>query len=411
MRLALAQINSTVGDLDGNVARIVGRLREAAHRRSGPRPLSGARSHRLSARGSPLPARLPAGGASGRRAGGRRGDRDLRPRRRAVARPGSPQRLRDLCRRRDQGRLPEALPAELRRFRRAALLPAGSRVVPAAVGEALIGPTVCEDIWQPGRPATDLALAGAHVIANISASPFHVGKGLEREEMLITPRPGQRLLGRARQRRRRPGRADLRRPQRRDRRGGRGGRPRAVVRRGAAPGRHRRLDGDRATARATPGGGRWPASARSPTRPWSTSASHAAQDGPVKPYVAEPLDELEQMRRALELGLYDYVEKNGFGDVVLGVSGGIDSALTAALAVEALGPERVALRLDAVAVLLGRDPQRRETARRQSRARASSRSRSIRSSTTSPRRSHRSSTVETRTSPRRTSRPGSAGRS
>ncbi len=47
------------------------------------------------------------------------------------------------------------------------------------------------------------------------------------------------------------------------------------------------------------------------------------------------------MRLALELGLHDYVQKNGFGDVVLGLSGGIDSALTAALCVEALGAERV----------------------------------------------------------------------
>jgi NAD+ synthase (glutamine-hydrolysing) len=62
---------------------------------------------------------------------------------------------------------------------------------------------------------------------------------------------------------------------------------------------------------------------------------------PPKPVVAPPLDELEQMRLALELGLRDYVEKNGFREVVLGVSGGIDSALTAALAAEALGPERV----------------------------------------------------------------------
>jgi NAD+ synthase (glutamine-hydrolysing) len=52
-------------------------------------------------------------------------------------------------------------------------------------------------------------------------------------------------------------------------------------------------------------------------------------------------DDLEQMRLALELGLRDYVGKNGFGDVVVGLSGGIDSALTAALAVGALGPERV----------------------------------------------------------------------
>jgi NAD+ synthase (glutamine-hydrolysing) len=51
--------------------------------------------------------------------------------------------------------------------------------------------------------------------------------------------------------------------------------------------------------------------------------------------------ELEQMQRALTLGLRDYVDKNGFTDVVVAVSGGIDSAVTAALCVEALGPERV----------------------------------------------------------------------
>ena len=52
-------------------------------------------------------------------------------------------------------------------------------------------------------------------------------------------------------------------------------------------------------------------------------------------------DDLEQMRCALVLGLRDYVGKNGFAEIVVGVSGGIDSALTAALAVEALGLERV----------------------------------------------------------------------
>jgi len=51
--------------------------------------------------------------------------------------------------------------------------------------------------------------------------------------------------------------------------------------------------------------------------------------------------ELEQMRRALVLGLRDYVGKNGFGEVVVGVSGGIDSAVTAALCAQALGPERL----------------------------------------------------------------------
>jgi NAD+ synthase (glutamine-hydrolysing) len=66
-----------------------------------------------------------------------------------------------------------------------------------------------------------------------------------------------------------------------------------------------------------------------------------AQAGPVEPLVAPRLPELEQMRIALELGLRDYVDKNGFGDVVIGVSGGIDSAVTAALAADALGAERV----------------------------------------------------------------------
>jgi NAD+ synthase (glutamine-hydrolysing) len=61
----------------------------------------------------------------------------------------------------------------------------------------------------------------------------------------------------------------------------------------------------------------------------------------VEPTVAPLLDELEQMRLALVLGLGDYVRKNGFEHVVLGLSGGIDSALTAAIACEALGSERV----------------------------------------------------------------------
>src|SRR5512132_991495 len=71
------------------------------------------------------------------------------------------------------------------------------------------------------------------------------------------------------------------------------------------------------------------------TRGPSTNGQKAT--GEVVPFV----DDLEQMRLALELGLHDYVRKNGFQDVVVGVSGGIDSAVTAALAAEALGPERV----------------------------------------------------------------------
>jgi NAD+ synthase (glutamine-hydrolysing) len=63
--------------------------------------------------------------------------------------------------------------------------------------------------------------------------------------------------------------------------------------------------------------------------------------GRVSGTVAPLLDELESMRLALELGLRDYVDKNGFREVVVSVSGGIDSALTAAIASQALGSERV----------------------------------------------------------------------
>jgi NAD+ synthase (glutamine-hydrolysing) len=62
-----------------------------------------------------------------------------------------------------------------------------------------------------------------------------------------------------------------------------------------------------------------------------------AATGSVTPFASE----LAQMRRGLVLGLSDYVEKNGFQEVVIGISGGIDSAVTAAIAAEALGPARV----------------------------------------------------------------------
>ncbi len=60
---------------------------------------------------------------------------------------------------------------------------AGAAGAVLELGEDRIGLTVCEDIWEPGPPATDEALAGATLIANISASPYHAGKGGERERM------------------------------------------------------------------------------------------------------------------------------------------------------------------------------------------------------------------------------------
>src|SRR5215218_3041689 len=208
-------------------------------------------------------------------------------------------------------------------------------------GEVLIGPTVCEDVWQPGPPATDLALAGAQLIANISASPFHVGKDREREEMLrvrardnscfvalcnavggqdelifdghsvVIDDDGE-IVARA------PGFEEALLVVDIDPTATVGRRLRDVRRRSLAREREGRIEVHQVEL-APPGE--------------QTTALH--------PEPAPQLDDLEQMRAALELGLRDYVEKNGFGDVVIAVSGGIDSALTAAIAVGALGAARV----------------------------------------------------------------------
>jgi NAD+ synthase (glutamine-hydrolysing) len=216
----------------------------------------------------------------------------------------------------------------------------GRELLLLRVGEALIGPTVCEDIWQPGPPATDLALAGAHVIANISASPFHVGKGLEREEMLITRArdntcwvvlvnavggqdelifDGHSVVIDE------EGEVVARAPSFEE--------ALLVVDIDASTSIARRLVDARRRALAR--------EREVADPPVVDLGEQRRQESPVAPLVADALDDLEQMRRALELGLRDYVDKNGFDEIVVGVSGGIDSALTLALAVEALGPERV----------------------------------------------------------------------
>ncbi len=71
----------------------------------------------------------------------------------------------------------------------------------------------------------------------------------------------------------------------------------------------------------------------------STDAAEIAQ--PLTPGIAPPLNDLEEIWQALVIGLRDYVEKNGFRSVVVGLSGGIDSALVAAIAIDALGAKRV----------------------------------------------------------------------
>jgi NAD+ synthase (glutamine-hydrolysing) len=340
MRLALAQINSVVGDLEGNRERILTRIREARDAEADlvlfpelaitgypPEDLLFRPEFLRQARES---LDLVAAEATG-----------------ISALVGFPWLERDLfnaCAVCADGEVKAIYPKrflpnygvfdEVRYFQ------PGRELLLLKIGDALIGPTVCEDIWQPGPPATDLALAGAHVIANISASPFHVGKGQEREEMLITRArdnacwvvlvnavggqdelifDGHSLVIDE------EGEVVARAPSFEE--------ALLVVDIDAETAIGRRLVDARRRALAR--------ERDVPSPPVIDLGGERKQTKPARPELAQPLDELEQMRLALELGLHDYVEKNGFREIVIGVSGGIDSALTAALAAEALGADRV----------------------------------------------------------------------
>src|SRR5215216_4006171 len=186
MRLALAQMNSIVGDLDGNHDRILARLEEA--RAAGAELVL---FPELATTGYPPEDLLLRPGFL--RAAAKTLEEVAAETKGIAALVGAPHLDRDLF-----NACAVCVDGEVRAMYRKQFLPnygvfdedryfqSGRGLVLIRCGETLVGPTVCEDIWQPGPPATDLALAGAHVVANISASPFHLGKGAEREDMLAT---------------------------------------------------------------------------------------------------------------------------------------------------------------------------------------------------------------------------------
>jgi NAD+ synthase (glutamine-hydrolysing) len=340
VRLALAQINTVVGDLDGNRERIVSRLEEA-------RGLGAdlVLFPELAVTGYPPEDLLLRPGFI--RAAERTLQEIAAETHDVVAFVGTPYYDGDLY-----NACAVCSGGEVQAIVRKRFLPnygvfdedryfaPGRDLLLVRLGDCLIGPTVCEDMWQPGPPATDLALAGAELLVNLSASPFHVGKEREREEMfvqrardnlcfvafcnavggqdelifdghsLVLDDEGE-VLARA------PGFEEALLVCDVD--------PHAVVGRRLRDVRRRALAREREEL---------------PARIVQVSSSPLPAPPVETPIVPIP-DDLEQMRRALELGLRDYVEKNGFREVVIAVSGGIDSALTAALAAGALGPERV----------------------------------------------------------------------
>jgi NAD+ synthase (glutamine-hydrolysing) len=203
------------------------------------------------------------------------------------------------------------------------------------VGGVRVAVSVCEDAWSPHGPITTQAAAGAELVVNINASPYFAGRLRERETMLATRAAdagvpllyanlvggqdelvfdgasmlfdeGGRLVARARQ-----FAEDL-----------------LVVDVDVRPAFRRRLLDPRGRVGAAP------------LPEVRVSEAHLSERA-TPPRVEPTLPPVREVYEALVLGTRDYVQKNGFTDVVIGLSGGIDSSLVATIASDALGPERV----------------------------------------------------------------------
>ena len=220
-----------------------------------------------------------------------------------------------------------------------------------------LGVNICEDIWFPEGPTRTQALAGAEVIVNINASPFHMGKSRMREQMLATRARENGVIvtytntvG---------GQDELVFD----------GNSVIVDQNGEMIARAKAFEEDlimadlnvRAVSRARLAQGRkkrcllgW--TAASVERITVKLRLKARRCAPV-PALARRSEPLEEVYRALVLGVQDYVRKNGFKKVVIGLSGGVDSAFTAVIAVDALGAENVLGDLYALALYVAGKPR------------------------------------------------------
>jgi len=191
------------------------------------------------------------------------------------------------------------------------------------IGGVVAGVSVCEDIWSPDGPPALQAAAGARVLLNINGSPYHVGKGKQRAALLA-----------------------------------------AEAQRSEAPVVYVNMVGGQDELVFDGDSMIFSAEGETLYRAAQFDDEHFVVDVEVAdddhdgglvsvsggftktkplptPEIRPRLDGNAEIYTALVTGLRDYVHKNGFRDVVIGLSGGIDSALTAAIAVDALGPESV----------------------------------------------------------------------
>ena len=168
-----------------------------------------------------------------------------------------------------------------------------------------VGVTICEDIWYADGPVAAQAAAGARIMLNLNASPFHEGKNVQREQMLST---------RAKE-------------------------TNSAIVYVNQVGAQDELVFDGSSVVVDCNG---VIACRMKSFESDFAVVTIAGDGTVTPTHIEPFaSDLDRVYDALVVGTRDYVHKNGFTDVVIGLSGGIDSSIVAAIAVDALGADHV----------------------------------------------------------------------
>jgi NAD+ synthase (glutamine-hydrolysing) len=214
----------------------------------------------------------------------------------------------------------------------------------ATGGEVCFGVSVCEDIWYPAGPPEMQAAAGAELLLNISASPYQSGKIQSRERMLATRAADNvaivafcNLVG---------GQDELIFD----------GSSLVIDERGNVLARGKSFEEDLVLAdvnvsnvfrqRLRDPRHRKDGLTRVATDTFDRVSLPALEASPLpqpldSSYLSPPLERIEEVYQALVLGTRDYVRKNGFSKVTMGLSGGIDSSLVATIAVDALGPENV----------------------------------------------------------------------
>src|SRR5262249_40888612 len=221
---------------------------------------------------------------------------------------------------------------------------AGAEVPVFELGGATFAVNVCEDIWYPQGPTTVQALAGAELVITINSSPYHAGKGRDRERMVATRAADDvvalayvNMVG---------GQDELVFD----------GGSVIVNELGECVARGRQFEEDLVVAdldldaafraRLRDSRRRKEKLGTAPAVERVTRVSLGPMPAPppsprAEPLLAAPLDPIDEIYRALVVGTRDYVRKIGYTQVVVGLSGGIDSSLVAAVAVEALGREHV----------------------------------------------------------------------